>query len=181
MLHPHPQFGGTMGSRLIYDLAKGLAAAGWRTVRFDFRGVGRSQGTYGHGDGELEDAVAVFDALEAESGAAPLVIGFSFGGGVATALARRRQPARLVLIATPVALTMSKLVPLEDAAELPGDLRTHVIVGTEDEFVPVEDARRLVGALPGGATLTVLQGAGHFLEPSHNDRVLAAVLELLEG
>ncbi len=169
-----------MGSRLIYDLAKDLAAAGWRTVRFDFRGVGRSEGSYGSGTGELEDALAVFDELAEEAGGrAPTVIGFSFGGGVATALATRRQPARLVLVATPVELTMSELVPLDAATHLPPDLSVHIVVGTRDEFVPVEDAERLASAVPGGATLDVLPDAGHFLEPSHNHRVVEAVLARL--
>ncbi len=169
-----------MGSRLIYDLAKGLADAGWRPVRFDFRGVGRSEGAYGHGKGELEDALAVFDALTGQaSGVSPVVVGFSFGGGVAAALATRRRPARLVLVATPVELTMSDLVPLDDAGKLPSDLEVHVVVGTRDEFVPVEDAERLVAAVPGGASLDVLPDAGHFLEPSHNHRVVEVVLRRL--
>ena len=63
LLHPHPLGGGTMGSRLVYDLAAALGDAGFRAVRFDFRGVGRSEGTYGEGVGEVEDALAVFDAL----------------------------------------------------------------------------------------------------------------------
>lgn len=181
LLHPHPRFGGTMGSRLVYDLAVALGQRGYWAVRFDFRGAGRSQGAYGEGEGEVEDARTVFDALAQEHGSAPFVVGFSFGGGVATRLATQRRPAGLVLVATPVRLTESRLVPLQDAPKV----RTgaHVVVGSRDGFVPVEDAQRMVEALP-EADLTVLEGAGHFLEPSHNARAVAAVeaaLDALKG
>src|SRR5687768_10097559 len=73
LLHPHPLLGGTMGSRLVYDLAEGLAEAGHRVTRFDFRGVGRSAGEYGEGIGETADTVAVLDFLAAESGRPPIL------------------------------------------------------------------------------------------------------------
>src|SRR5262245_24525826 len=107
LLHPHPLFGGTMGSRLVYDLATGLAAVGWRPARFDFRGVGRSQGRFGHGDGEAEDALAVFEAILRETGKVPAVVGYSFGGGVACRIATRVQPRRLVLVGAPLAVSDS--------------------------------------------------------------------------
>src|SRR5687767_7240387 len=68
LLPPHPPLGGTMGSRLGYDLAVGLAEDGWRVVRFDFRGAGRSEGEYGEGIGETEDALGVLAAVEADTG-----------------------------------------------------------------------------------------------------------------
>jgi len=163
-----------MGSRLVHDLAEGLAGAGFRAVRFDFRGVGRSEGAYADGVGEVEDAMAVFDALQAETGRPPWVVGFSFGGGVATRLATRREPAGLVLVATPVRLTESSLVPIEDAPR--AAVPVHVVVGSRDGFVPVGQAERFAAAFPTKAGLTVLEGAGHFLEPSHNARAVLAVL-----
>src|SRR5687768_18191874 len=102
LLHPHPLLGGTMGSRLVFDLAVGLAADGWRAVRFDFRGVGRSAGSYGDGLGETEDAVAVLAAVEAASGGRkPALVGYSFGGAVAcrTAAQHPAAAARVVLVA----------------------------------------------------------------------------------
>src|SRR5688572_22598728 len=94
ILHPHPSFGGTMGSRLVYDLAVGLAADGWRAIRFDFRGVGRSAGTYGDGPGEVEDALAVLGLAESDSagaGVRPALVGYSFGAAVACKAATRRD------------------------------------------------------------------------------------------
>jgi alpha/beta superfamily hydrolase len=181
LLHPHPLFGGTMGSRLVYDLAAALGDAGFRAVRFDFRGVGRSDGVYGEGSGEAEDALAVFDALASEAGEAPCVVGYSFGAAVACRLATLRVPRRLVLVGCPLRLRDTALDPLMDAplchaAEPPA----HLVVGDRDEFVTPAEARQLADAFQPPARLTVLPGAGHFLEPSHNPRAVAAVLAALE-
>ncbi|MCA1819754.1 MAG: alpha/beta fold hydrolase [Halobacteriales archaeon] len=177
LLHPHPQWGGTMGSRLVHDLAGAIAAAGHLAVRFDFRGVGRSQGMYGQGVGESADAAAVFDALQTETGEGAAVVGYSFGGAVACRLASERPVRRLVLVGTPLRLTESLLVPMEDAHRVRAP--THIVVGDRDGFVPVPDAEALAAAFSPPAEVTVLPGAGHFLEPSHNPRAVAAVLAAL--
>lgn len=177
LLHPHPQAQGTMGSRLVYDLAKGLAEEGRRTYRFNFRGVGRSEGTYGEGLGETEDALAVYDAVHARHGAAPVVIGHSFGAAVGIRLAARRSPPLLVVIGSPPRVSTSRLAPIEDAPAVHG--RVHLVVGSEDEFVTPEGAAALAAAFGTPAGLTVLDGAGHFLEPSDNPRVLTVVRGLL--
>jgi alpha/beta superfamily hydrolase len=174
LLHPHPQFGGTMGSRLVYDLAVGLAADGWRVARFDFRGVGRSEGAYGDGLGEAEDATAVVRAVAAESGREPVLVGYSFGGAVALRAAASGAPARrLVLVATPVDVLGSALAPMEDAPLV--RVPAHLVVGDQDPYVSVEQARALAAAFLQPAAITVLPAAGHFLEPGDNPRVLAAV------
>jgi uncharacterized protein len=186
LLHPHPLFGGTMGSRLVYDLAVGLAAAGMRVARFDFRGVGRSAGGHGNGVGEVDDAAAVFDVLAEEAGtrrkagsadALPAVVGYSFGGGVATRLATVRPVRRLVCIGTPSRTLRSALVPIEDAARVRAP--AHLVVGDRDEHVTVAEAQALAAAFRPPAGLTVVAGAGHFLEPSRNGDVLRAVLAAL--
>ena len=166
-----------MGSRLVYDLAVALGDAGFHAVRFDFRGVGRSEGTYAQGVGEAEDAAAVFDAMRAESGRPPAVVGYSFGGAVACRLATVRDPRHLVLVATPLRVTESLLVPSDDAARVHAP--ASLIVGDRDGFVTVADAQALAAAFRPPARLTVLPGAAHFLEPSHNARAVAAVLEAL--
>lgn len=181
LLHPHPLFGGTMGSRLVYDLAVGLAQDGWRVVRFDFRGVGRSEGAYGDGPGEADDAAAVASAVAAETGQDPVLVGYSFGGAAACRAARSPslRVRRLVLVATPVDVLGSALDPLGDAphARAPA----HLVVGDQDQYVSVEQARALAAAFRPPAGLTVLPAAGHFLEPSDNPRVLAAVRSALAG
>jgi alpha/beta superfamily hydrolase len=174
LLHPHPQFGGTMGSRLVHDLATGLAATHLVT-RFNFRGVGRSEGTYGGGSGEAEDAAAVFDQVTTLTGQEPTVIGYSFGGAVACRLATMRTLPRLGLIGTPLRLTESDLVPRDDAARILGTPDVLVLVGERDGFVTPDEAGRLAAAFEPPGTVQVLAGAGHFLEPSHNEAAVAAI------
>lgn len=173
LLHPHPSFGGTMGSRLVYDLAVGLAGEGWRTVRFDFRGVGRSAGTYAQGHGEVEDALAVLAAVEADCGQAPILLGYSFGGAVAIRTATRRSVPLLVTVACPVDVLGSELDPLADAPRVRAP--THLVVGDQDPYVSADQARALAQRFQPPARLAILPAAGHFLEPSDNPRVLAAV------
>ncbi len=173
LLHPHPLFEGSMGSRLTYDLWKALAAAGYRCLRFNFRGVGGSDGGKGQGDEEVADAKAAFAWLQDQCrGAAPVVLGHSFGGGVAVRLATREQVAGLVVVGTPLEVSASTLAPLQDAPNL-RPTAALVIVGDQDEFVTPAEARRLAASLK--AAIEVLSGAGHFLEPSHNGRVVDAV------
>lgn len=177
VLHPHPRLGGSMGSRLVYDVAVALGEAGFRAVRFDFRGVGRSAGVYGRGVGEVEDALAVFDALAAEAGRAPAVVGYSFGGAVACRLAALRRPERVVLVGCPLRLRGTSLDPLADAPSVRAP--AHVVIGDRDEFVSPAEAAAFARAFAPPATLAVLAGAGHFLEPSQNPRAVAAVLAAL--
>lgn len=174
LLHPHPRFGGTMGSRFVHDLAEGLAATHFVT-RFNFRGVGRSEGTYGAGPGEAEDAAAVFDEVTKVTRQEPTVIGYSFGGAVACRLATVREIPRLALVGTPLRLTESELVPMDDAARALGRPDVYVMVGDRDGFVTPEEARRLAAAFDRTAGVQVLPGAGHFLEPSHNASAVAAI------
>lgn len=181
ILHPHPRYGGTMGSRLVYDLAVALGSAGWRAVRFDFRGVGRSEGTYGAGLGEAADAVAVFDLLAHETGRRPHVIGYSFGGAVACHLATLRDVASLTLVGTPKHLAETSLDPVTDAPKRLGRGPVTSIVGDHDGFVPLPDAHALADAFLPPAKLVILPGAAHFLEPSYNPAAVAAVLEALSG
>jgi alpha/beta superfamily hydrolase len=180
LLHPHPLFGGTMGSRLVYDLAVGLAADGWRVVRFDFRGVGRSEGSYGDGVGEAEDAVAVASSMARETGRDPVLVGYSFGGAAACRAAAMGAPVdRLVMVAIPVDVLGSALRPMDDAPKVHAP--AHIVVGDQDPYVTVGQARPIAASFRPPAGLTVLPAAGHFLGPSDNPRVLAAVRAALAG
>lgn len=92
ILHPHPQHGGTMNNKVVYSLYRTFADQGFTVLRFNFRGVGKSQGSYDHGEGELSDAAAALDWLQSVHPHATefWVGGFSFGGWIAMQLLMRR-------------------------------------------------------------------------------------------
>jgi alpha/beta superfamily hydrolase len=158
--HPHPQAGGTLDNKVVQTLARAFAQLGLRSVRFNFRGIGASEGAWDGGRGEVDDALAVISAYrhgaEAEAARAlPLVLaGFSFGGYVAAEAARRlpedAKAARLVLVAPS---TQKEQVP-----PVPSD--TLVIHGDADDVVPL--AATLDWARPQSLPVTVVPGAGHF-------------------
>jgi len=178
LLHPHPRFGGTMGSRFVYETAQALAEAGWLAVRCDFRGVGRSDGGYGWGEGEAEDAAAVVAAVEQETGRVPAVVGHSFGGAAALRLAATRELPAVVAVGVPHDVTESRLVPYEDA-KASRAMEHHLIVGDQDPYVTPEQAYTLATAFPRAATVTVLGGIGHLLAPVELPRGVQAVLQAL--
>ncbi len=98
--HPHPQFGGTLHNKVVYRLARGLRRAGIVALRFNYRGVGRSQGKYANLEGEIEDARAALEWLRARYPALPYALsGFSFGARVITRLGCETGGARFLLAA----------------------------------------------------------------------------------
>ncbi len=150
--HPHPQYGGTMDNKVVQTLAKAFAELGFATLRFNFRGVGKSAGVYDEGLGETEDAAAALGWARSQVPAAtPLVAaGFSFGCFVQTRLLPRSNPRQLVLVGPAVGRFQ--------IADVPKD--TIVIHGEEDDVVPLADA--MSWARPQGLPVTVFPGAGHF-------------------
>ena len=151
--HPHPQHGGTMDNKVVMTLARAFVALGYTSVRFNFRGVGLSQGHWDEGRGEVDDALAVVQALR-PAGQTLLLAGFSFGGYVATQAAVRLAPeaaARRLVLVGPAASRF----PL---APVPAD--TLVVHGELDDVVPL--AAVFDWARPQSLPVTVLPGAGHF-------------------
>ncbi len=153
--HPHPLFGGTMDNKVVQTLARAFVLSGWRAVRFNFRGVGASEGTYDEGRGELQDLLAVV-GHSAPDGALALA-GFSFGAFVtshAVAALAARDPQAVVLVGT--AASRFTVAPI--APEL--HERTLVLHGEADDTVPLADAMAWARAqtLP----ITVVPGGGHF-------------------
>ena len=154
--HPHPLFGGTMDNKVVQTLARAFVQCGWRAVRFNFRGVGESAGSYDEGRGELQDLLAVI-AHSAPQGALALA-GFSFGAFVTSqavrALGADRSPEKLVLVGT--ATTRF------DVAPVPPELheRTLVLHGEQDDTVPLTDV--LDWARPQTLPVTVIPGVAHF-------------------
>jgi len=103
--HPHPQHGGSMDNKVVTTLARTYRDLGVPCVRFNFRGVGQSEGSYDHAVGEVEDLLAVLDWARAEAPQARLLLaGFSFGSAIAAAATHRSAwaPEQLTLVAPPV-------------------------------------------------------------------------------
>ena len=154
--HPHPLFAGTMDNKVVQTLARAFVACGWTAVRFNFRGVGASEGAHDAGRGEAEDLRAVVQQV-APGG--PLAIaGFSFGAFVASqaveALWTAREIRKLVLVGTATSRFAVAPVP----PELHG--RTLVVHGEHDDTVPL--AAVLDWARPQSLPVTVVPGGGHF-------------------
>jgi alpha/beta superfamily hydrolase len=152
--HPHPQHGGTMDNKVVQTLARAFVQLGYTAVRFNFRGVGASQGAWAEGPGEIGDALAVIGAFRA-AGQPLLLAGFSFGAYVASNAAARLAAdgvaaERLVLIA-PAASRFAM-------AQVPPD--TLVVHGESDDVVPL--AAVFDWARPQSLPVTVVPGAGHF-------------------
>ncbi|MGB1697504.1 MAG: alpha/beta hydrolase [Thermoplasmatota archaeon] len=174
LLHPHPFHGGSMGTRFVHQLANALADAGYQAIRFNFRGVGRSEGSYDRGWGELEDALAVWDHLQPR-----FVVGFSFGGAIAMELATQRDPAGLVCISTPAKVRDSDLEPWRQAAEV--TCPTAFVHGTDDDVVPREQMDALAAGLQPPPTWFHVEGGDHFLTPTHLDAAVAATLAAMKA
>lgn len=155
LAHPHPLFGGTMDNKVVQTLARAFVQSGWRAVRFNFRGVGASEGTYDHGTGELQDLLAV---VQHAAPMGPLALaGFSFGAFVTshalTALAER-NPEKVVLVGTAASRFSVAPVPTEFHD------RTLVLHGEQDDTVPLSDVMNW--ARPQSLPVTVVPGGGHF-------------------
>jgi len=154
--HPHPLFGGTMQNKVVQTLARAFVQSGWRAVRFNFRGVGASDGTYDEGRGEAADMFQVIAQVAPEG---PLALaGFSFGAFVTShvvqALGDRRPPQQLVLVGT--AASRFELAPVAlDLHE-----RCLVLHGELDDTVPL--ASVMDWARPQSLPITVIPGCEHF-------------------
>ena len=154
--HPHPLFGGTMDNKVVQTVVRAFVQAGWCALRFNFRGVGNSQGSYDEGLGELDDMLAVVEARAANG---PLALaGFSFGAFVACSAAARLHAQRSVehLILVGVAASRFDLEPVPISLRP----RTLLVHGEVDETVPM--AAVMDWARPQNLPVTVLPGCSHF-------------------
>lgn len=154
--HPHPLFGGTMDNKVVQTLARACVQSGWRAVRFNFRGVGRSEGVHDRGHGEQADMRAVIEAL---APAGPLVLaGFSFGAFVTSHVLAALAPAREVHKVLLVGTAAARFEVAAVAPEL--HMRTLVIHGEHDDTVPL--AAVMDWARPQSLPVLVVPGGGHF-------------------
>ena len=159
--HPHPLFGGSMHNHATYRLARAVRAAGGTSLRFNFRGVGRSAGAYDHGHGEADDAAAALAWLAWRHSALPrLACGFSFGAHAAIAAAARDPGAAGLLLAGLVVVERDD-VPRDLARLLADPRRAAVVQAEHDEFgAPAAVALALEGSA-GERLLLPIEGATH--------------------
>ncbi len=163
VLHPHPLHGGTMHNKVVHTLARAFDDLGLATIRFNFRGVGKSAGEYGHGEGELADAIAVAAWVRAtRPGDAIWFAGFSFGGAVALRAAATAGAAQLLTVAPAL-----RLYDREDYA--PPPCPWLVIQGEADDIVPASELRAFLAEFPGKPATVYMPEAGHFFHQRLND------------
>jgi len=167
--HPHPLFGGTMDNKVVTTVARAFSEAGAATLRFNFRGVGATEGAHDEGRGETDDMVRVIEhARESHPGLPLALAGFSFGGAVATRASGRVEFAQLVLVAPGFRRITGEgmgTAPDPDDRELgaPGRHDTHntvIVHGDRDETVPLSDS--LAWAAVREVPVIVVPGGEHF-------------------
>ncbi|MGE5450253.1 MAG: alpha/beta hydrolase [Acidobacteriota bacterium] len=162
--HPHPLMGGTMDNKVVHTLVRAFVQSGWRAVRFNFRGVGQSAGSWDEGRGESTDMLSVIAhhrAAEDVRGQPLVLAGFSFGGFVAAQTFARLQQAQSGLserVAADHLVLVSPATSKYTVPNVPAD--TLVVEGEQDDVVPL--ASILDWARPQGLPVTVVPGVGHF-------------------
>ena len=163
--HPHPEFGGTLHTKAVFQGAKGLARIGCVVLRFNFRGVGASAGAFDQGAGEMEDFRAGLDYMAGRyPGARLWAAGFSFGSWVALEVgASDDRVSALIAIAPPVMTSVSGM-NYEFPNTLASTKAKFFVQGEEDEVCPLKGLRAFYARLEEPKELAVIEGANHLFE-----------------
>ena len=162
LLHPNPQQGGSMNNKIVFSLYQRLQRRGFSVMRFNFRGVGRSQGSYDRGEGELSDAASALDWLQMinTNARSCWVAGYSFGAWIGMQLLMRRpEIAGFVSIAPPASMyDFSFLAPCPSSGLM--------INGSADKVIPPDSVTKLVNKLSQQRDIVVdhrvIDGANHY-------------------
>jgi hypothetical protein len=164
--HPHPLYGGTMQNKVVYRLARGLRRSGAVVLRFNFRGVNRSEGEHGYLTGEVEDARAALAWLRERYPELPFALaGFSFGARVVTRLGCETGGARFLLAAGfPTSMGGAEYLETCESAKI-------FVQSTHDEFGPRASLEDLFTRVAGPKRLVWVEAGDHFF---------AGALETLE-
>ncbi|MGF1641618.1 MAG: alpha/beta hydrolase [Rhodospirillales bacterium] len=178
-LHPHPLHGGTMNNRIVFVMFQAFQRRGFSVLRFNFRGVGRSQGRYDNGQGELSDAASALDWLQSINPNASRcwIGGYSFGAWIGMQLMMRRpEIGGFVSVAPPAnSLDFSFLAPCPSSGL--------IVHGTEDELVPAAAVAKLANKLNHQKGISIdyrkIVGADHLFS-GHIPEVASAVEEYLD-
>jgi alpha/beta superfamily hydrolase len=175
--HPHPLYGGTLENKVVYTLARAFEELGAAAIRFNFRGVGASQGKYDEGTGETDDALAVISyGRQRWPDAALWLAGFSFGGAVAIQAAERAQPQRLVAVA-PAVMRLDRL----DVSGVPARSAPWLIVqGDADEVLDSRAVLEWASKVAPAPAVKILAGASHFFHGRLHE-LRTAVLDFMRA
>ena len=160
--HPHPQMGGDMHSSVVMAVCYALFVSGIASLRFNFRGVGRSQGQYDHGEGEMDDILAVMDFTRSQESIATDRVGlagYSFGAGVAMMTAQRGG----VTVTRALSLIGRARIDDEDDFSRILSLPIQFVIGDRDRVMPDEKFAELTNMLTVPPEMHVIPGADHFL------------------
>ena len=173
--HPHPQFGGTMHNKVVFRAAKAFERLGYPTLRYNFRGVGRSRGSFDEGVGEAADVRAALDWMEGEHPDLALVhCGFSFGNAVGTPVAAEDvRVDRLVCLGTPTA--SFRFDRLADVTK-----PKLFVQGEHDEHGPLDALRQGLARVAQPWRLVVVKGGDHFFA-GHLDELESAIVDYLSS
>ena len=154
--HPHPLYGGTMHNKVVTTLVNALNELRIRTIRFNFRGVGRSQGQYDNGVGELEDLKEVIRWVKKTFSADKIwLAGFSFGAYISAKMAYDQKVAQLISIAPPIFYKDFSLLTRVASPWL-------IVQGDQDEIVPFDQVEKFIHTLSSPVKFIIIPGASHF-------------------
>ena len=162
LLHPHPQHGGTMNNKVVYSLYQTFVRRGFSTLRFNFRGVGRSQGQFDNGPGEMSDAASALDWMQSYNPNASgcWIGGFSFGAWIGMQLMMRRpEISGYISVAPPASIYDFTFLAPCPASGL-------IVHGGKDDLVPIASVDKLTKKLAAQKTISidyrVIESADHF-------------------
>ncbi|XVN42174.1 MAG: alpha/beta hydrolase [Candidatus Rickettsia vulgarisii] len=180
VLHPHPLYGGTMNNKVVYNIYKALADSGFTVLRINFRGVGRSQGEFDNGIGEMTDAATALDWLQLNNpttSSINLIAGFSFGSWIAMQLIMRRPEINnFIAISPPV-----NKYDFSFLSQCP--ISGFILQGDSDSIVSEEAVLELAHKLSKQKHITVdykiIQGADHFFR-NKIDEFTSAIRDYLQ-
>jgi hypothetical protein len=175
--HPHPVYGGTMDNNVVMAVARALQETGHSTLRFNFRGVGASDGHYSEGIGEVDDVQAALGFVREKTGnvESPIILlGYSFGAWVAAnALSGDRAISSIILVAPPTSLFDFSILNKDS-----GERARHFIVGDRDQFCDREVLQKILDELPKPKSLRIVPHTDHFFF-AHEKFLVEAVKEAL--
>ena len=165
--HPHPLYGGDMDNYVVGLISQAFEEKGWTTLRFNFRGVGRSQGDFDQGIGEEEDVLAAVDYLKGLMEGPIVLAGYSFGAWVNARAARHHPDVLYSLLVSPPLSMMDFTFLKEDAKT------RQIVVGDQDPFCSLSELAEFVQNMKNPPLLKIIKNADHFYSSGAADLITA--------